>query len=168
MSSHAPLFADACRLGACTCGDAPRVSRPSGKVVVLALVRQAQQAALPLPLRLTGPMCRYDRGLPRRSGPLEERQWQQAPDGDWIDVWALAEQGPVPVEEIAYLMGVTRARVLQIEAEALAKVSRKRALLEHLGENRDRVPAEPVPRGRAVHKWVKSRPHLRAMARRSA
>lgn len=168
MSSHAPLFADACRLGACTCGDAPRVSRPSGKVVVLALVRQAQQAALPLPVHLTGPMCRYPPGLPRRAGPLDERRWQQAKDGDWIDTWHLSAEGRVPIEEIAYVMGVTETRVRQIEAEALAKVSRQRKLIEHLGENRDRAPAEAIPRGRAVHKWVQSRPHLRAMARRSA
>lgn len=132
-----------------------------------------KQFLLPIPCRLAErnpePMYRYAPDLPDRAGHLPERRWHQTPEGEWIDVWALANDGPVEVEEIARILGVTRARICQIEAEALAKLGRKRALLEHLGDARGRAAPEPIPHGRALRAWLKALPkQQRAMSRRAA
>jgi len=134
-----------------------------------------KQTILPIPCRLAErnpePMYRYAPDLPDRAGPLPERRWHQTPDGEWIDVWALAYDGPVDVEYMAQILGVTRARICQIEAEALAKLERRfgTLLLSLLGDARGRSAPAQIPHGRAFRAWLKAAPkQQRAMARRAA
>jgi hypothetical protein len=74
------------------------------------------------------------------------------PSGDAVCVLDIvAERGPMTLQEVSEILGVTRERVRQIEVKALLKL-KKRPQVTVLGRDLEVLPPPPPPvrRGRAV------------------